>query len=77
MVKKLNSKQNEVISGAIHNLINLSEKYYNNGFSGLKYIPFKKRLGIFIAANVYRGIGIKIKKSGKNYLQKKNLFKFF
>ena len=75
--KKLNSKQNEVISGAIHNIINLSEKYYNNGFSGLKYIPFKKRLGIFIAANVYRGIGIKIKRSGKNYLKKRIYLNFF
>ncbi len=59
------------ISNAIKRLINLSEKFYLNGFSGLKYIPFKTRLGIFIAANIYRGIGLKIKNSGDSYLQKR------
>ena len=55
------SSENDIkISNAINKLISLSEKFYINGFAGLKYIPFSTRLGIFIAANVYRGIGIKI-----------------
>ncbi len=71
------SDQEEKISNAIHRLINLSEKFYYNGFAGLKYIPFSTRLGIFIAANVYRGIGIKIKYKKKVYIRKRiylNLF---
>ncbi len=68
---KLNLQQEEKISEAVHRLIDLSERFYCNGFAGLKYIPFKTRLGIFIAANVYRGIGIKIRKSGKRYLRKR------
>ena len=43
--------------------------FYNNGFAGLKYIPFSARLGIFIAANIYRGIGVKIKKTEKKYIR--------
>ena len=68
---KLNLQQEEKISEAVHRLIDLSERFYCNGFAGLKYIPFKTRLGIYIAANVYRGIGIKIRKSGKRYLRKR------
>ncbi len=66
-LNEFNSKNDEKISKAIHKVISLSEKFYINGFAGLKYIPFSTRLGIFIAANVYRGIGIKIKYNKKKY----------
>ena len=72
-----NPEKDEKISNAIHKIINLAEKFYNNGFAGLKYIPFSTRLGIFIAANVYRGIGIKIKSNKKKYIRERvylNLF---
>ena len=58
----LSLEQDEKIANAIHEIINLSEQFYKNGFAGLKYIPLSTRLAIFIAANVYRGIGIKIRK---------------
>ena len=62
---KLNQEQDKKIENAIQKIINLAENFYLNGFAGLKYIPLSARLGIFIAANVYRGIGLKIqKKSG-------------
>ncbi len=68
---EIDSEQENNIYDAIYKLINLSEKFYSNGFSGLKYIPFKTRLGILIAGNIYRGIGTKIKKSRKKYLKKR------
>ena len=64
---QFNSENDDIISKAIHKVITLSEKFYINGFAGLKYIPLSTRLGIFIAANVYRGIGIKIKSNKKKY----------
>ena len=66
----LSLEQDEKIANAIHEIINLSEQFYKNGFAGLKYIPLSTRLAIFIAANVYRGIGIKIKKN-KKYIRKR------
>ena len=72
-----NAHKDEKISNAILKVISLSEKFYKNGFAGLKYIPISTRLGIFIAANVYRGIGIKIKSNKKKYLRERvylNLF---
>ena len=70
-------EQETIISNAINRLIDLSEKFYSNGFSGLKYIPLKTRLGIFIAANIYKGIGIKIKKNGKKYLKKRIYLNYY
>ena len=70
-LNEFNSDNDVKISKAIHKVINLSEKFYINGFAGLKYIPFSTRLGIFIAANVYKGIGIKIKSNKKKYLRER------
>ncbi len=69
--KIIKSDQEIIISKAIHKLIELSESFYINGFSGLKFIPLRTRLSIFIAANIYRGIGTKIKNFGKKYLKKR------
>ena len=74
--KKIKPEQEEKISNAIYQAIELSEKFYINGFSGLKYVPLKSRLAIFIAANVYRGIGVKIRKTGKKYLKKRIYLNF-
>ncbi len=68
---EMNLQQEKKITNAIYRLINLSEKYYHNGFSGLKYIPIRTRLGILIAANIYRAIGTKIKKYEKKFLKKR------
>ncbi len=79
-LKNLNDSNNEKdneISSAINKTINLSEKFYKNGFSGLKYIPLSTRLGIFIAANVYKGIGVKIKKNKKKYFRERVYLNFF
>ena len=43
----------------------------------MKYIPLNSRLGIFVAANIYRGIGVKIKSNKKKYFRERvylNLF---
>ncbi len=69
-------EKDERISNAIHKVIGLSDKFYENGFAGLKYIPLSARLGIFIAANVYRGIGIKIKSNKKKYLRERIYLNF-
>ena len=74
---EFSSENDEKISKAIHKVISLSEKFYENGFAGMKYIPISSRLGIFIAANVYRGIGIKIKSNKKKYLRERIYLNFF
>ncbi len=59
------------MSKILKKLIGLSEIYYQNGFSGMKYIPIKTRLAIFFAAKIYRAIGMKIKNNNYLYSNKR------
>ncbi len=70
------SAKDEKISNAIHQVISLSDKFYENGFAGLKYVPVSTRLGVFVAANIYRGIGIKIKSNKKKYFRERVYLNF-
>ena len=64
---KLDDQKKKLIELSIKNLIELSEKFYANGFSGMKFIPLRTRLAIFFAAKIYKGIGEKIKSGGYVY----------
>ena len=64
---KLDDQKKRLIELSIKNLIELSDKFYANGFSGMKFIPLRTRLAIFFAAKIYKGIGEKIKNSGYVY----------
>ncbi len=74
---EINAEQEKQFVNAVNRLIDLSECFYNNGFSGLKYIPLRSRIAIFVAANIYRGIGIKIKKDVKKYFRKRAYLNLF
>ena len=64
---KLDDQKKKLIELSIKNLIELSDKLYANGFSGMKFIPLRTRLAIFFAAKIYKGIGEKIKSGGYAY----------
>ena len=64
---KLDDQKKKLIELSIKNLIELSDKFYANGFSGMKFIPLRTRLAIFYAAKIYKGIGEKIKSGGYVY----------
>ena len=64
---KLDDQKKRLIELSIKNLIELSDKFYVNGFSGMKFIPLRTRLAIFFAAKIYKGIGEKIKSGGYVY----------
>jgi phytoene synthase len=50
----------------IKKIIFLSEKYYDNGNIGIKYLPKKVKFPIFLASSLYKGIGKKIFNSNYN-----------
>ena len=64
---ELDDQKKRLIELSIKNLIELSDKFYANGFSGMKFIPLRTRLAIFFAAKIYKGIGEKIKSGGYVY----------
>jgi phytoene synthase len=61
--KKFNKKHLFLV---IKKIIFLSEKYYDNGNIGIKYLPKKVKFPIFLASSLYRGIGKKIISSSYN-----------
>ena len=63
----LDDQKRRLIELTIKKLIELSDKFYANGFSGMKFIPLRTRLAIFFAAKIYKGIGEKIKNDGYAY----------
>ena len=67
MDNNLDDQKKRLIELSIKNLIELSDKFYTNGFSGMKFIPIRTRLAIFFAAKIYKGIGEKIKNDGFTY----------
>jgi len=67
MDNNLDDQKKRLIKLSIKNLIELSDRFYINGFSGMKFIPLRTRLAIFFAAKIYKGIGEKIKKDGYTY----------
>jgi phytoene synthase len=64
IIKKKFNKKNLFL--VIKKIIFLSEKYYDNGNIGIKYLPKKVKFPIFLASSLYRGIGKKILSSSYN-----------
>lgn len=62
------------LSLLVHKTLDQADQYYLSGYSGLAYIPFRPRVVILLAGEIYRHIGIKIRKnncqvlSGRTYL---------
>jgi len=48
---------NQQVQAAVRSGLNLADKYYQEGISGLKYLPPGCRFSISAAANIYREIG--------------------
>jgi len=49
------------IRQAVRWLLEEADLYYNSGIAGLSYLPFRARLGILVAARIYRSIGTEIR----------------
>jgi phytoene synthase len=64
IIKKKFDKKNLFL--VIKKIICLSEKYYDYGNIGIKYLPKKVKFPIFLASSLYKGIGKKIFNSSYN-----------
>lgn len=53
----------------VADLLALAERYYQSGERGLRFIPWRSRFAIFVAARVYRAIGRKLLRQGGDPLQ--------
>jgi phytoene synthase len=48
-------------------LLELADRYYASGESGLSFLPPRARGGILVAARVYRAIGTKLRERGHDF----------
>ena len=51
------------LAASVDALLNLAERFYVSGQRGLVYLPDRARLGIRVAARVYRRIGMRIRRN--------------
>jgi phytoene synthase len=56
-----NSGEHRQIKAAIERILDLADTYYESAFDGFGYLPFRSRFAIFVAANAYRQIGVKLR----------------
>lgn len=54
-----------LISKNLNDLLHMADSYYQSGHDGLCFLPLRARMGMAIAAFLYRHIGVKLK--NKNY----------
>ena len=62
-------KDSMVIKAAVERLLLLADKFYQSGAKGYTFLPWRAHLGIAIAANVYRQIGVQLKIKGYAWQQ--------
>ena len=66
-----NRKSYLVIKDTIRSILILADRYYDRAKNGYHYLPFRSRVCISVAANIYREIGILIKKNNYNWSDKR------
>ena len=64
----LDTKENQAV---VFKYLDLADVYYKSAFSGLSYIPFRSRVAIFVASEIYRAIGKKIRKNKNKVFYKR------
>jgi phytoene synthase len=58
----------EELKTLVKSILDTADNYYLSAYEGLSYIPFRPRLVILLAGEVYRHIGQKIRRDGYNVL---------
>ena len=48
----------------VRDLLRLADRYYASGRAGLRYIPFRTRIAMAVAARLYARIGVRLRANG-------------
>ena len=54
------------VSATVAALLTLADRYYASAEQGMRFIPWRARAAIVVAARVYRAIGVKLRRNGAN-----------
>ena len=53
---KENQSIEPTLSNGIRHILHQADQFYASGFTGLRYIPYANRFGIYIAAKLYQAL---------------------
>ncbi|HEY8380159.1 MAG TPA: squalene/phytoene synthase family protein, partial [Nannocystis sp.] len=59
------------VAGVVLELLAAADRYYASAAEGMRYIPWRSRLAIGVAARVYRAIGVKLRGRGGDALTRR------
>lgn len=60
----LTEAERTALSRVVLDLLSMADRYYESAAAGMRYIPARARLAILVASRVYRGIGVRLGRSG-------------
>lgn len=67
----MNAEHREAVYRTVLKLLDRAELLYAQGFLGLKYLPFRSAFAVASAAEIYRRIGGKIRRGGKDSIDQR------
>ena len=63
------SRSSDEIKLQIRKYLDIADQFYFSGYRGLSFLPIRSRLAILVAGEVYRHIGLKIRRQGYDVLR--------
>ena len=63
----IETRDSDAIAGVLRELLDLAERYYASAEAGMRYIPWKTRVAMIVAARLYRQIGHKLRRNGARF----------
>jgi phytoene synthase len=63
----IDPRDSDAIAGVLRELLDLAERYYASAEAGMRYIPWKTRVAMIVAARLYRQIGHKLRRNGAQF----------
>ena len=67
----------EKLAQAVQWLYETGEAYYQSAEEGMRFIPWRSRLAIYVASRTYRGIGVKLARNGFNAMAGRTIVPWF
>ena len=67
----LNPENKTKVYNVTKDILNIADKYYQSGFSGIYYIPKKNKISILIAGMLYQSIGNKVLNHHEKFLKQR------
>ena len=59
----------EALATVVKDLLEVADRYYGSGDLGMRFIPWRSRLAIVVASQVYRAIGVKLGARGARVME--------